>query len=65
MIGLIKYDLSEVNLLRVKLCFKCNQYVRIRENDYDNKREILIFDNAHVGHPTQIVNEEEVGNLQK
>ena len=51
--------------MRVKLCFKCKQYIPIRENDYKNSIEILVFDKAHAGHPTQIVNQEEVANYEK
>jgi hypothetical protein len=51
--------------VRVKLCFKCKQYIAIRENDFNNNREILIFDRAHAGHPTQIVSEEEVANYER
>jgi hypothetical protein len=50
--------------VRVKLCFKCKQYVCIRENDFNNSRDLLMFDKAHAGHPTQIVNEEEVANYE-
>jgi hypothetical protein len=51
--------------MKVKLCFKCKQYVPIRENDYQNTKEIAAFDKSHAGHPTQIVNEEEVANLER
>ena len=54
-----------MSFLRVKLCFKCKQYIAIRENDFNNTRDLLMFDKAHAGHPTQIVNEEEVANLEK
>jgi hypothetical protein len=54
-----------VTFIRVKLCFKCKQYIRIRENDYNNARELSVFDKAHAGHPTQTVNEEEVANYEK
>ena len=50
--------------VRVKLCFKCKQYVVIRENDFNNSRDLLLFDKAHAGHPTQIVNKEEVANYE-
>ena len=36
----------------------------IRENDFTNSRALLRFDKAHAGHPTQIVNEEEVANYE-
>jgi len=51
--------------MRVKLCFKCKQYIHIRENDYRNSMDLLLFDKAHAGHPTQTVNEEEVANYEK
>ena len=51
--------------MRVKLCFKCKQYIAIRENDFDNSINLLMFDRAHAGHPTQIVNKEEVANYEK
>ena len=65
MIGAIKFGICEVSPLRVKLCFKCKQYVPIRENDYNNRKDVLNFDKSHIGHPTQIVNEEEVTSFQK
>jgi len=54
-----------VSFLRVKLCFRCNQYVPIKENDFRNKQEVDAFDKAHSGHPRQVVNEEEVANLER
>ena len=51
--------------MRVKLCFKCKQYVPIRENDFENSKEVSLFDKAHAGHPTQIVNKEEVASYEK
>ncbi len=51
--------------MRVKLCFKCKQYIPIRENNFNNSRDLLMFDKAHTGHPTQIVNEEEVASYEK
>ena len=54
-----------MSLLRVKLCFRCNQYVPIHENDYLNKKEVDAFDKAHSGHPRQVVNKEEVANLER
>ncbi len=57
--------MSEVSLMRVKLCFKCKQYIPIRENNYENRMELVLFDKAHAGHPTQTVNKEEVANYEK
>lgn len=54
-----------MSILRVKLCFRCNQYVPIKENDFLNKKEVDAFDKAHAGHPRQVVNEEEVANLKR
>ena len=54
-----------MSFVRVKLCFKCKQYIPIRENDFNNSRNLAMFDKAHAGHPTQIVNEEEVANYEK
>ena len=51
--------------MRVKFCFKCKQYVPIRENDFQNSRDLIMFDKAHAGHPIQIVNEEEVASYEK
>ena len=51
--------------MKVKLCFKCKQYIPIRENDYINSRDLTVFDKDHAGHPTQIVNEEEVANYER
>ena len=51
--------------MRVKLCFKCKQYIPIRENDFNNSRDLSLFDKAHAGHPTQTVNEEEVANYEE
>ena len=53
-----------MSFVRVKLCFKCKQYIKIRENDFNNSRDLLLFDKAHSGHPTQTVNEEEVENYE-
>ena len=64
-IGGTKLNLLDVSMMKVKLCFKCKQYIPIRENDYKNTQDIIMFDRAHAGHPTQIVNEEEVANLEK
>ena len=50
--------------MRVKLCFKCKQYIAIRENDFTNSRDLQMFDKAHAGHPTQTVNKEEVANYE-
>ena len=51
--------------MRVKLCFKCKQYIAIRENDFKNSIDITMFDKTHAGHPTQIVNEEEVASYEE
>ncbi|MFW9872744.1 MAG: hypothetical protein ACFFG0_06535 [Candidatus Thorarchaeota archaeon] len=51
--------------MRVKFCFKCKQYIRIRENDFQNSRDIIMFDRAHASHPTQIVNEDEVVSYEE
>ena len=53
-----------MSFVRVKLCFKCKQYIPIRENDFNYSRDLLMFDKAHAGHPTQIVNEEEDANYE-
>ena len=50
---------------RVKFCFKCKQYIIIRENDFRNTKDINMFDKSHAGHPIQIVNEEEVASYEK
>ena len=52
-------------IIRVKLCFKCQEYVPIKENDYLNTKEVMAFEKAHAGHPTQVVNEEEVASLKR
>ncbi|MHA2287978.1 MAG: hypothetical protein ACXABG_04245 [Promethearchaeota archaeon] len=51
--------------MRVKLCFKCKQYITIHENNFKNSIDVSLFDKAHSGHPTQIVNKEEVANYEK
>jgi len=33
--------------MRVRLCFKCKQYVPILENDYLNRKELEAFEKAH------------------
>ena len=51
--------------MRVKLCFKCQEYVPILENNYLNSKEVIAFEKFHSGHPVQIVNKEEVANARK
>lgn len=51
--------------MRVKLCFKCKQYIPIREYDFKNSVDLQMFDKAHAGHPTQIVNKEEVASYEQ
>ena len=54
-----------MSTLRVKLCFKCKQYVPIHENNFMSQQEVEMFDKVHSGHPTQIVNKDEVANLER
>jgi len=52
-----------INLMRVKVCFMCREYIPILENDYLNKEQLEKFDSLHSGHPVQIVNKEEIMNI--
>ena len=49
--------------MRVKVCFKCREYVPLLEDNYINKEKLEKFDSLHSGHPVQIVNEEEIMNI--
>lgn len=51
--------------MRLKVCFKCHEFVPILENNYHNTQEIVAFEKFHSGHPVQVVNEEEVANLKR
>ena len=51
--------------MRVKICFKCHEYVPVLEDNYINKVKLERFDSLHSGHPVQIVNEEELGNKRE
>jgi len=52
-------------LMRVKACFRCQLYVPIIENNYQNNREIVAFEKLHSGHPVQVVNKEEIPNYKR
>ena len=49
--------------MRVKVCFKCHEFIPILERNYLNKKEIEAFDKKHSGHPVQIVNKEDLENM--
>ena len=49
--------------LRVKVCFKCHEFIPILENNYSNKKEIKLFDSMHSGHPVQVINKEELNEM--
>jgi hypothetical protein len=48
--------------MRVKVCFKCHEFIPIIELSFLNKKEVATFDKLHSGHPVQIVNKEDLGN---
>jgi len=51
--------------MRVKVCFKCHEYVLLLEDNYINKEKLEKFDSLHSGHPVQIINEEELENKRE
>ena len=48
--------------MRLKVCFKCHEFIPIVESSFLNKKEVEKFDKLHLGHPVQIINKEELGN---
>ena len=52
-----------MNYLRVKVCFKCHEFIPILEYNYCYKKEIDLFDSKHSGHPVQIINKEELKKI--
>ena len=52
-------------LIRLKVCFKCHEYIPILEDNFINKEKLKMFDSLHSSHPVQIVNEEELGNKRE
>ena len=52
-------------LIRLKVCFKCHEYIPILEDNFINKEKLEMFDSLHSSHPVQIVNEEELGNKRE
>ena len=43
-------------MTRVRVCFKCKQFIPINETDPSNLANLNMFDRAHSGHPLQVVN---------
>ncbi len=56
---------KKVTQIRLKVCFKCHEYVPLLEDTYINKEKLEKFDLIHSGHPVQIVNEEELENKKE
>ena len=54
-----------MNFLRVKVCFKCHEFIPILENNYSYKKELELFDTKHSGHPVQVINKEELKEISK
>ena len=52
-----------MNYLRVKVCFKCREFIPILENNYSYKKELKLFDSKHSGHPVQVINKEELKKI--
>jgi len=52
-----------VNYLKVKVCFKCREFIPILENNYSYKKEIDLFDSKHSGHPVQGIDKEELKKI--
>ena len=49
--------------MRVKVCYKCHEFIPIIENSYLNNTEVIVFDRKHFGHPVQIVSKEDLENM--
>lgn len=49
--------------MRVKVCFKCHEFIPIVESSFLNKKEVEKFDKLHLGHPVQKINKEEQVNM--
>lgn len=47
---------------RVRVCFRCKEFVRIIEKDPKNLNLLNLFDRQHAEHPLQIVNITELDN---
>ena len=45
-----------INLVRVKVCFLCKEFVRIIETDPKNLNLLNLFERRHAEHPLQVVN---------
>ena len=52
-----------MNYLKVKVCFKCREFIPILENNYNYKKEIEMFDSIHSGHPVQVINKDELKKI--
>ncbi|MFX1590835.1 MAG: hypothetical protein ACFFC1_22095 [Promethearchaeota archaeon] len=49
--------------IRLKVCFKCREYITLLADDFLNNKNIAHFDSVHSGHPVQIVNKEELEDI--
>lgn len=47
---------------RVRVCFRCKEFVRINEKDPNNLNLLNLFDKQHAEHPLQVVNANELDN---
>ncbi|KKM60178.1 hypothetical protein LCGC14_1544440 [marine sediment metagenome] len=50
---------------RIKVCYKCKEYIRLFPNNLITEKEEKIFSEYHSGHPTQIVNVSEWQNIKE
>jgi hypothetical protein len=49
-------------LIRVRVCFRCKEFVRIIEKDPNNLNLLNLFDKQHATHPLQVINVSEMDN---
>jgi hypothetical protein len=49
--------------MKVKVCFKCHEFIPVLEPSHLNKEEIEAFDKKHAGHAVQIVKKEELERM--
>ena len=52
-----------MNYLKVKVCFKCREFIPILENNYSYKKQLVLFDSKHSGHPVQVINKDELKKI--
>ncbi len=49
--------------MRLKVCFKCHEFIPILEPTYLYKKEIEAFDKKHAAHPVRIINKDELEKM--